>query len=114
MNNVTTIKGLEYIDYSDLYDLSHTFENCSSLLNLDITHMDISNVKTMNSMFKNCTSINKIYVGSGFDASSVSEGDDMFYGDVNIIGEEGTQYKESSTDKDFARVDGKDGVPGYL
>ena len=92
-------------------------------------------VKTMNNMFKNNTATGTLYMhGMNFDgvesmdymfyqstltyiscAKDIShiQGNQMFYGCTNIIGENGTRYNSTHVDSSYAKLDETDS-PGYF
>ena len=62
---------------SNAKNMSHMFDDCEELVNLDVSGFDTSNVIDMSSMFNACTSLKSIDV-SGFDTSSVTNMCAMF------------------------------------
>lgn len=58
--NVTHIKGLEYIDTSEVTSMWCMFNGCESLLEIDVSSFDTSNVTNMQTMFGDCLKIKKI------------------------------------------------------
>ena len=54
------------------------FNNCGSLISLDLSGFDTSNVKSMNSMFRYCTALTSLDL-SCFDTSNVTNMYSMFY-----------------------------------
>ena len=55
-----------------------TFDNCSSLTELDLSSFDVSNVTNMTSMFYNCTSLRNLDIRN-FDFTKVTSYSHMFY-----------------------------------
>ncbi|HGF7574961.1 TPA: BspA family leucine-rich repeat surface protein [Enterococcus hirae] len=72
LKNVTEIEGLSQLDTSNVTDMR-------SVINLDVSGFDTSNVTSMNYMFKNMSSITSLDV-SGFDTSNVTGMYTMFQG----------------------------------
>ena len=60
-------------------DCSNLFYGCSTLVTLDMSGIDTSNVNSMSGMFYGCSSLKYVDV-SGFDMDSVGEVSDMFRG----------------------------------
>ena len=67
----------EDIDTSLVTDMSHMFENCYQLREVDISKFSTASLQTMNSMFVNCEKLEKIDL-SNFDTSSVTDLDHLF------------------------------------
>ena len=67
----------ENIDTSLVTDMSHMFENCNQLKEVDLSKFNTSSLQTMNSMFVNCEKLENIDL-SNFDTSSVTDLDHLF------------------------------------
>jgi surface protein len=59
-------------------DLTGMFNNCTSLISLDLSNFDTGNVTDMREMFSNCSSLKSITFGAKFDTSNVTNMDSMF------------------------------------
>ena len=124
--NVTTMyrmfaycSGLTNLDVSGFKTESVTFmgymfSNCSNLTNLDLSNFNTGNVTTMNYMFEGCTNLTTIYAGSEWSTASVNNGSSMFENCTSLVGGQGTVFDADYTDHEYARIDGQDGLPGYL
>ena len=89
-NQLQSIEGLEYLDTSQVEDMSYMFYNCSSLIELDVSHFNTSDVIYMNNMFSYCSSLEDLDL-SFFDTSKVIDMSQMFLGcsklnSLNLIG----------------------------
>ena len=71
------ITGLEYLNTSEVTNMSLMFMSCSLLTNLDVSHFNTSNVTNMNWMFSSCSSLKSINV-TNFDTSNVTDMGRMF------------------------------------
>ena len=140
-SQLTTITNLEYLNTSEVTDMSQMFSSCSKLTSLDLhtfntvkvtdmygmfqgsnalTTIDLSSFSTagvtdMRYMFKNCSALTTVCVGNGWDASH-AQTDDMFYHCYNIVGEVGTTYNSAYDEhvgEDAAHIDTED-YPGYF
>ncbi|MBR7018953.1 MAG: BspA family leucine-rich repeat surface protein, partial [Prevotella sp.] len=109
----SSFDGLQYLNTSNVTDMSSMFSGCSSLTSLDLSGFDTGKVTDMSNMFSGCSSLVTIIVGDGWNTSSVMASSSMFEGCSNIIGGNGTRYNAGFTDKTYARVDGRGGQ-GYL
>jgi surface protein len=65
-------------------------------------------------MFYYCTSLQTIYVGSGWSTAAVTDPDDMFSGCTSLVGGQGTAYDSNHVDDAYAHIDGGSSNPGYF
>ena len=71
--------NLSNFNTSSVTDMSYMFENCSSLTSLDLSNFNTSSVTDMSNMFENCSSLTSIDLSS-FNTSNVTDMDFMFSG----------------------------------
>ena len=83
MSSLTTIEGLEYLNTSNVEEMSMMFYFCRSLTNIDLSHFDTSKVFNMMNMFAYCTSLQELDL-SNFDTSNVENMNQMFSGCSNL------------------------------
>ncbi|MBR4130908.1 MAG: BspA family leucine-rich repeat surface protein [Bacteroidaceae bacterium] len=140
MKKLQTITGMEYLNTSEVTNMSWMFGYCSSLTSLDLskfntanvgqmtdmfischglTSLDLSNFNTSNvtdmyEMFYGCIALTTIYVGEGWSTAAVTDSWDMFYGCKKLVGGAGTTYDENYVDASYAHVDGDPSNPGYF
>ena len=140
MMSLTSIEGMEYLNTSEVEDMSYMFSSCESLTSvdlstldtssatdmmgmflqcyslkeLDLSHFDVSKVQDMSYMFYYCKKLTTVYVNSTWDASNVNWDEAMFEGCTSLMGGEGTVYSELYTGRDYARIDGGPSDPGYF
>ena len=140
MTNLFSIKGMSYLNTSQVTDMRWMFYNCSILKSLNLCHFDTSKVDYMARMFSGCSSLTTldlssfdtslvdemgnmfsecriletIYVGSGWQTDGVISSGGMFYHCTNLVGGQGTEYNYTHTDKTYAHIDGGPDNPGYL
>lgn len=115
--NLTTITGLTNLNTNSVESMRSMFEGCPELTSLDLSSFNTSNVTDMNSMFSGCTKLETIYVSRGWTTDNVSDtnGDNMFAGCSNLVGENGSTVGEcGNTDKTYARIDGGTSHHGYF
>ena len=74
---VQTIEGLEYLDTSNVVDMSYMFAYCVGLKNLDLSNFDTSNVTDMKHLFNNCSDLTNLDL-SNFNTSNVTDMSNMF------------------------------------
>ena len=139
MENLLSIKGIEYLNTSAVTNMCCMFTGCFALTSLDVSHfntakvedmrfmfnginlktLDLSSFNTakvteMNGMFYWCDKLQTIYVGDGWSTAAVTSSTEMFSECTNLVGGQGTAYDENYTDAAYAHVDGGTNNPGYL
>ena len=63
---LTRIKGIEYLDTSEVTNMVNMFYGCSSLTELDLSSFNTSGAANTISMFQDCSSLEKITFGNNF------------------------------------------------
>ena len=112
-SNLTSL-ALPGFDTAKVKNLSHMFEDCAKLTSLDLTAFDTSRAEDMYKMFCGCSSLKTIVVSDSFVTVGVTDSEDMFRNCTALVGGNGTTYDDSKKGKTYARIDGKDGLPGYF
>ena len=74
-----SIRGLEYLNTSEVTDMGEMFRECELLTNLDLTRFNTENVTDMNSMFRGCANLKHLNV-SWFNTWQVEDMSHMFEG----------------------------------
>ena len=77
LENMTDIVHLDYLNTSEVTDMSFMFMVCNSLTSLDLHNFNTSSVVDMSGMFDGCESLTSLDV-SGFNTSSVVGMSGMF------------------------------------
>ena len=115
-SKLTSIKGLENLNTSNINNMSKMFGNCSSLTELDLRGFDTSNVTDMSMMFYACSNLKTIYVGKGWTTTSGANCLKLFKGCTSLVGGNGTPYDSQKTGEEYAREDGglASSTPGYF
>ena len=106
---LTEILGLENLDTSKVTNMSFMFSSCPSLESIDLSSFDTSKVTNMEAMFQDSTNLKTIYVGSKWNVSNVTNGNDMFYNATSVVGQSGTKYDSNKVNVDMANWEN-----GYL
>ena len=108
-SNVTTMENMFYL------------ENGKGRTVLDLSSFDTSKVTNMNSMFEsgmNSSYLTTIYVSDLFVTDQVLSASYMFNRATNLVGGNETHCDgaghNDNTDLQYARIDGKDGLPGFF
>lgn len=76
--NLTEIVGWEYLNTSEVTNMSYLFYNCVKLTNINIRHFVTSNVTTMAYMFWGCTGLTYLDL-SYFNTIKLTDMSYMFY-----------------------------------
>ena len=74
---LTTIRGLENINLTNITDLSGLFYQCWALTSVDLSSLDTSKVTDMSDMFYQCKALTNIDLSS-LDTSNVTDMSDLF------------------------------------
>ena len=100
-------------DTGNVTDMSSMFRDCTGLTSLDVSGFDTGNVTNMSYMFRGCSRLKTIYSSERFTTDKVTSSSSMFYNCTKLKGGNGTNYKSSKTDKEYARIDTTE-TPGYF
>ena len=114
--NLTTIKGLQYLNTAAVKSMGYMFHGCKNLTELELRSFNTAKVTSMSCMFYGCTNLSSITVSGGFTTASLSSGnDESMFGDCTaLVGGKGTTFQSAYIDKTYARVDMGKSAPGYL
>jgi surface protein len=80
---LTEIEGIEYLNTSEVIDMSLMFMEQRVLTSIDLSHFDTSKVLNMDSMFESCSGLTSLDL-SHFDTSNVINMRDMFIACTNL------------------------------
>ena len=95
MSKLTSIIGIEYLNTSEVTDMSGMFYDCRSLTSLDVTKFDTSNVTTMMDMFNGCRSLTSLDV-TNFNTSNVTDMAYMFKNCSSLTSLDVTNFNTSN------------------
>ena len=76
---LTNIEGLQYLNTSEVTNMSFMFSGCSALTSLDLKSFNTEKVTKMSGMFARCSALKSLDL-SNFNTSNVTEMSGMFYG----------------------------------
>ena len=115
-NGSSMLTGLDLNNFntSKVTNMSGMFAGCSKVETINLSSFDTSKVTDMTSMFENCTKLETIYASNLWDMTGVQNSDDMFKGDENLLGQEGTEYEPSNNSAHYACLDEGVNDPGYF
>lgn len=97
LKSLKTIKCIEYLNTSQVTNMSHMYFGCKDLTFLNLSHFDTSKVTYMSWMFRGCSSLTTIYSNSTW---SCKMSDSMFAGCTSLRG--AVPYDDSKTDTNMA------------
>ena len=101
-------------DTSSMASMVGIFYYCSNLTGLDLSNWNTSNVTSMDGLFGECSSLETIYANTWFVTTAVTSSAGMFDGDTNLVWWNGTTYDANHINAEYARIDGKNDLPGYF
>lgn len=81
--NLETIEGIEYLNTSNMKDLSGLFYGCTALKEVDLSHLVTDSVTNMNRMFSGCKALEQLDL-TAFKTTNVTSMQQMFYGCENL------------------------------
>ncbi|MBR3472763.1 MAG: BspA family leucine-rich repeat surface protein [Prevotella sp.] len=93
--SLVNITGMEYLNTSNVADMSYMFGNCSSLSSINLNHFDTSSATDMAQMFAYCRSLTSLDL-SIFNTSSVTSMAGMFYGCSSLASLDLSHFDTSS------------------
>ena len=122
MKSLQSITGMEYLNTSEVTNMAYMFSDCGNLTSLDLSHFNTSQVTIMHDMFEfssgltsldlstfstskvtdmenmfsECTSLQTIYVGSGWNTTAVELSRWMFLDCNSLVGGQGTTWDMSN------------------
>ena len=140
MKYLVSIKGMEYLNTSEVTDMSYMFGGCQRLTTIDVSRFNTikvtnmkymfcwcyslqyidmssfntSNVTNMEAMFGACFDLETIYSGNAWSTAAVPSSEDIFGGCTSLVGGQGTTYDANHVDKAYAHIDGGPSNPGYF
>ena len=77
MYQLLNITGIEYLNTSEVTNMSNMFSGCSKLTNLDVSGFNTENVTDMSCMFKSCGGLKTLDL-SNFNTANVTSMSNMF------------------------------------
>ncbi len=113
--NMQTLYGLENLNTSNVTSMEDMFENCKSLISVDLTSFDFTNLENVGYMFWGCYELKTIYCNEDWCANDkITESDYMFFYCNSLTGGNGTLFSETKINKVYACPDGGTDSPGYF
>ena len=94
---IKQIEGLEFLNTSEVKDMSGMFAGCYCLTSLDLSHFNTQNVTDMIEMFKGCSALTTINSNTAWQCP---ESEDMFAGCTQLKG--AISYDENKVDAKMA------------
>ena len=82
-NNLTEIKGIEYLNTENVTNMSYMFVKCKALTSLNLTSFNTEKVTDMQGMFKECSDLTSLDL-SNFNTEKVTDMRGMFWECSNL------------------------------
>ena len=88
-------------------DMRNMFSGCTAMTALDLSSFVPQQVTNMSGMFQGCNKLTTIYVRSGWSTDGVvsATSSNMFGGCTQLVGENGTTFDASHTDKALNKME---------
>ena len=125
-SSLTSFQLPQELPAKNLWNVSGMFYGCSSLKEVDLSTLDLSQTYSTGDMFNGCSSLKTIYTDSGHDNlgtdirytnptynGSPVDDTDMFAGCNLLRGGMGTSFSSNSSGKTYARIDRGVQTPGW-
>ena len=113
LSSLTSL-DLSNFDTSNVTNMYGMFYHSKGLNSLDITNFNTSKVKNMWGLFYYDINLETIYASDSFIISDNANSKEIFKGCIKLKGGNNTSYNKVHSDSEYARIDGKDGKPGYF
>lgn len=112
----SALKSVNLTDFhcSSVTNMTGMFNGCSSLRALDLTGFTTNSLQFTTNMFRDCQNLHTIFATDDFRTDNIQNASHMFTGCTSLVGDQGTKFDKNHTNKDYARIDGRDNQPGYF
>ena len=96
--NCTNLNNLTFpatYFYNNLVkDMRGVFQNCKSLISIDLSNFYSKNIEIMWDIFKGCSSLQRLSFRTDFDTSEVTDMQSMFNGCSNLVSLDLSRFKQ--------------------
>ena len=115
-NECSSLETLNLIGFSttEVSNMQYMFNSCNALTELDLSSFNTGATLSMQYMFNGCSNLTTITVGENWNTDTATNSNKMFKNCTSLVGQNGTTYSASYTDKTYAHADGGVLNPGYL
>ena len=103
------IEGLEFLNTSEVKDMSEMFRGCSGLTSLDVSHFNTQNVTDMSWMFDGCSGLTSLDV-SHFNTQNVTNMAAMFDGCSGLTSLDVSHFNTQNVTDMWSMFDGCSGL----
>ncbi len=114
MYQLREVEGLQHINAALLEDVSFLFQNCKSLVEINLNGFDIKGVTAAYGMFQGCGELTTVFCDADYTNLAGMTSLGMFDGCNKIVGGEGTKWEKAHIDASYARPDRGVEKPGYF
>lgn len=115
-DNCTNLRTLDLSGFNTekVTDMGWMFYQCSNIEILDLSNFNTCNVTDIDGMFDNCYNLTTIYSNKDWQIDKVPQTAFVFYHCYNLIGGQGTKWKDGNIYPIYARIDKGPSAPGYF
>lgn len=103
---IGNLPGIRHMDFA--------FYGCDSLVSIDLSGLDPSQLESMDYAFASCTALTTIWADADWALPAGVSGFATFYGCKALVGGAGTVFSSSRYSGTYMRIDGGVASPGYL
>jgi len=114
MHQLQEVEGLQNINAASLTDVSFLFQNCKSLVEINLNGFDIKGVTAAYGMFQGCGELTTVFCNADYTNLAGMTSLGMFDGCNKITGGKGTKWEKAHIDASYARPDKGVEQPGYF
>ena len=114
MYQLREVEGLQHINAALLEDVSFLFQNCKSLVEINLNGFDIKGVTAAYGMFQGCGELTTVFCDADYTNLAGMTSLGMFDGCNKIVGGKGTKWEKAHIDASYARPDRGVEKPGYF
>lgn len=103
---IGNLPGIRHMDFA--------FYGCDSLVSIDLSGLDPSQLESMDYAFASCAALTTIWADADWALPAGVSGFATFYGCKALVGGAGTVFSSSRYSGTYMRIDGGVASPGYL
>jgi len=103
---IRQIRNLNYLNTSEVTDMSYMFAYCCNVKSLDVSSFDMSKVANTSHMFEGCRILTNIFSKADWSKSEVlTKSENMFFNCLDLMGGFYSKFSKEHIDKEYARLD---------
>lgn len=96
-------------------EMRYAMNGCTSLTSLDLRGVEPSGLTDLTNCFSGCAELETIWADADWALPADATGQMTFFGCVELVGGQGTEFSPEMTSCEYMRIDDRyGGAPGYL